>query len=507
MTAGTPLLALTGIHKQFGGVHALRAAHLTLRGAGETGVVHALMGENGSGKSTMLSILSGLIRPDTGTVSFGGTAATLAGPVDALRHGVAMVSQETAVVERLSVAENVLLGRRLAGSPMRISWRGTRTRARSVLDRLNLDYDPDWIVADLRPDQRQMVEIARALSMDAKILVLDEPTSHFTDDEVESLFAVIRSLRERGISTIFVSHRLKEIFAIADEVTVLRDGQTVATGPITDFTPETLVDAMVGETTGLRGKPAGRPRPAGQPGRPLLSVHGLHTASGLRDIDVTVDRGEIVGLAGLVGAGCSDLLRAVFGLEDVTAGEISLGGEPLRPGDTRGAIRRGIGFVPADRRSEGAIGSMSVNDNLMLVHTMGRPRLSHPPRAAESRMVAQVMRQVRIRAASAAVPVGSLSGGNQQKVVLGKWLVSDPALLLLDEPTRGVDVAGKSEIHQLLRLAAQRGVGLLVSSSENDELLELCDRIAVMFRGRIVTSCTAQEADEAMLARYAGGHT
>jgi ribose transport system ATP-binding protein/rhamnose transport system ATP-binding protein len=506
LTSGAPALALTGIHKQYGGVHALRGAHLTLGSAG-AGVVHALMGENGSGKSTMLGILSGLIRPDAGAVSFAGTVATLAGPADALRRGVAMVSQETAVVEHLSVAENVLLGRRLAGSPLRVNWRATRSRARAVLGRLNLDYDPDWIVGDLRPDQRQMVEIARALSMDASILVLDEPTSHFADDEVASLFAVIRSLKERGISTIFVSHRLKEIFAIADEVTVLRDGETVATGPITEFTPETLVGAMVGEAAGLRGKPADRAAPASQRERPLLSVQGLHTTSALRGIDLTVSPGEIVGVAGLLGSGCSDLLRAVFGLEDVTAGEIRLGGELLRPGDTRGAILRGIGYVPPDRRAEGAIASMSVNDNLMMVHTMRRLRLAHPSHAAESRTAAQVMQQVRIRAASAKIPVGSLSGGNQQKVVLGKWLVSDPALLLLDEPTRGVDVAAKSEIHQLLRLAAQRGVGLLVSSSENDELLELCDRIAVMFRGRIVASCTAREADEAMLARYAGGHT
>ena len=506
MTPGTPTLALTGIHKQFGGVHALRGAHLTLRGAG-TGVVHALMGENGSGKSTMLGILSGLTRPDAGAVSFGGNAVTLADPGDALRHGVAMVSQETAVVEHLSVAENVLLGRRLGGSPLRVNWRATRSRAQEVLARLNLDYDPAWIVRDLRPDQRQMVEIARALSMDASILVLDEPTSHFTDDEVESLFAVIRGLKERGISTIFVSHRLKEVFTIADEVTVLRDGQTVATGPITEFTPDTLVDAMVGEAAGLRGKPAGQAARIDQRELPLLSVQGLHTRSALRGIDLAVGRGEIVGMAGLVGAGCSDLLRAVFGLEHMTAGEIRLGGKLLRPRDTRGAILRGIGYVPADRRGEGTIASMSVNDNLMLIHTMKQPRLAHPSRAAESRLVAQVMQQVRIRAASAKVPVGSLSGGNQQKVVLGKWLVSDPALLLLDEPTRGVDVAAKSEIHQLLRQAAQRGVGLLVSSSENDELLELCDRIVVMFRGQIVASCTAREADEAMLARYAGGHT
>jgi ABC-type sugar transport system ATPase subunit len=503
------MLALTGISKQFGGVHALRGAHLTLRGA-DTGVVHALMGENGSGKSTMLGIVSGLIQPDAGAVSFGGTVTTLASPADALRHGIAMVSQETAVAEHLSVAENVLLGRRLAGSPLRINWRATRSRARAVLERLSLDYDPDWIVSDLRPDQRQMVEIARALSMEASILVLDEPTSHFTDDEVESLFAVIRGLKERGISTIFVSHRLKEVFAIADEVTVLRDGETVAAGPITQYTPDTLVDAMVGDAAGLRGDRAGRPDPVGPAGpgeQPLLSVRGLRTRSSLHGIDLAVRRGEIVGVAGLVGAGCSQLLRAIFGIEDVTAGEVSLGGEVLRPRDPHGAIRRGIGYVPADRRNEGLIASMSVNDNLMLVQTMRRSRFAHPPRRAESRTVAEVMQQVRIRAQSAKMPVGSLSGGNQQKVVLGKWLVGDPALLLLDEPTRGVDVSAKSEIHQLLRSAAHRGVGLLVSSSENDELLELCDRIAVMFRGRIVASCTAQEADEAMLARYAGGHT
>jgi ABC-type sugar transport system ATPase subunit len=506
LTSGAPVLALTGIHKRFGGVHALRGADLELRSAG-TGVVHALMGENGSGKSTMLGILSGLLRPDAGAVSFGGTPAVLATPADALRRGVAMVSQETAVAEHLSVAENVLLGRRLAGGPLRISWRASRSRAQAILERLNLDLDPGRTVRDLRPDERQMVEIARALSMDASILVLDEPTSHFGDEEVASLFAVIRSLKERGISTIFVSHRLKEVFAIADEVTVLRDGETVAHGAIDQFTPELLVDAMVGAAAGPRaGRPAGAAAPTGSKAEPaLLAISGLHTPA-LHGIDLTVRRGEIVGLAGLLGAGCSELLRTVFGIEEVTAGQIALDGEPLRPGDTPAAIRRGVGYVPPDRRGEGIIPSMSVSDNLMLVQTMRRPRLARPPRAAESRTVEQVMEQVRIRTSSGKVPVGALSGGNQQKVVLGKWLVGEPALLLLDEPTRGVDVAAKGEIHQLLKLTAQRGVGLLVSSSENDELLELCDRIAVMFRGRIVAQVTAQEANEAMLARYAGGH-
>lgn len=509
MTAGAPVLALTGIHKRYGGVHALRGADLELHSAG-TGVVHALMGENGSGKSTMLGILSGLIRPDAGAISFGGTAAALATPADGLRREIAMVSQETAVAEHLSVAENVLLGRRLAGGPLRINWRASRSRARAILERLNLDLDPGSIVGDLRPDERQMVEIARALSMDASILVLDEPTSHFGDDEVASLFAVIRSLKERGISTVFVSHRLKEVFTIADEVTVLRDGKTVASGPISEFTPASLVGAMVGVTAGgnsNRTMSAGLANTGNTAEQPLLSIRGLHVPPALHCIDLTVRRGEIVGLAGLVGAGCSQLLRAVFGIEDVAAGEIILDGEPLRPADTHAAIRRGIGYVPPDRRGEGIIASMSINDNLMLAQTMQRPRLARPSRAEESRAVAQVMKQVRIRAPSAKATVGSLSGGNQQKVVLGKWLIGDPALLLLDEPTRGVDVAAKSEIHQLLKLAAQRGVGLLISSSENDELLGLCDRIAVMFRGRIVAEVTAQEADEATLARYAGGHT
>ncbi|MEA2305159.1 MAG: ribose transport system ATP-binding protein, partial [Solirubrobacteraceae bacterium] len=498
----TPLLELSGVHKRFGGVHALRGADLTISAPG---VVHALIGQNGSGKSTLLGVLSGQLRPDEGGLALDGGKVAFASAASAIAHGVAMVSQETAVVPELSVAENVLLGRRSVRGPLGLDRRRTRRRALEVLARLSLDYDPDLPVGRLRPDQQQMVEIARALSMDARILVLDEPTSSLTDDEVEALFTAVRELTRQGVSVIYVSHRLSELFAVADELTVLRDGLTVAQGPMAGFDTDTVVQAMVGEARTGRVA-AGRAHAPMEASTPAVAVRGLSVRGLLHDVDLEVGRGEIVGVAGLVGAGRSELLKAIFGVLAIDAGAVEVEGRPVSAGHPRSAIRQGLGFLPPDRKTEGVVLSMSVADNLGMVRTNSRARLAPPARAAEAALCTETCRTIRIRTPSIGAPVWTLSGGNQQKVALGKWLGTGIKALLLDEPTRGVDVGAKAEIHDRLRATAAAGTGLLVSSSEHDELLELCDRILVMSRGRIVASLDPARATDGELARLTGGH-
>jgi ABC-type sugar transport system ATPase subunit len=478
------LLVAEGIHKRYGGVHALRGASLEVH-AGE---VHALIGENGSGKSTLLRILSGQLQRDAGEIVFeGGRIAT--------------VTQETTLAPDLSIAENVFLGRRMARRRGLIDWRGTRRRARDVLARLELDLDPETIVRRLRPDQQQLVEIARALSMDARVVILDEPTSSLTDDEVEALFTVVRRLRDDGVAVIFVSHRLNEVLAIADRLTILRDGRTVGSGPAEEFDRARVIHLMVGRALEELEIEAGaaEERPA------ILRVRGASLPRAFADVDLDVAPGEVVGLAGLVGAGRSELLEALFGLRRLQ-GTVEYDGRPVSYRSPYEAIRDGIAFVPADRKQQGLVLTMSVRENLMMATTARRVRLQRPSASRELAEVRGLVRGLDIRIPSPDSPVATLSGGNQQKVVLGKWLAASPKLLMLDEPTRGVDVGAKAEIYRLLTDVAQRGIAVLISSSETPELRTLCDRIVVMFRGRVVASLSKDEATEARIAHLAGGH-
>jgi ABC-type sugar transport system ATPase subunit len=494
------LLVVDDVHKRFGGVHALRGARLRVE---RPGSVHALVGENGSGKSTLLRILAGQLRPDRGEVRLDGEFVELSTPVRALRRGIVTVTQETTLAPDLTVAENVFLGHRMARGHLGIRWGATARAARAVLEQLELDLDPGRVVRRLRPDQQQMVEVARAISMDARILVLDEPTSSLTDDEVQALFAVVRRLRERGVATIFVSHRLGETFALADEVTVLRDGRTVGEAPIAAYDRRSLVAEMVGAAA----QPAAHHAPAAhRAARALLSVRGLSVGPTVRDVSLDVHAGEVVGLAGLVGSGRSELLEAVFGLRQPSAGEIRLDGEPVRLAGVRDAVRHGLGLVPADRKGQGLVPTMSVRENLLMAATAGRPRLGRPAAGGDGALVDRTLEGLRIRTRSPQDRVATLSGGNQQKVVLGKWLAAGARVLLLDEPTRGVDVGAKAEIHRLLAREAAGGMGILLSSSETPELLAACDRVVVMFRGRVTASLRREDATEAAVARYAMGH-
>jgi ABC-type sugar transport system ATPase subunit len=492
-----PILCAEGMQKRFGGVHALRGAELTVY----PGEVHALVGENGSGKSTLLKILSGQLQPDAGTIVLDGRATGFRGAADALRQGISTVTQETTLAPDLSIAENVLLGRRMPRRGRLIDWRRTRARAREALRRLDLDLDPSTPVRRLRPDQQQLVEIARALSVDARVLILDEPTSSLTDDEVESLFSIVRRLGDQRVATIFVSHRLNEVFALADRVTVMRDGHTVGGGLAEEFDAQRLIQLMVGRALGEQ-EPLGQARTNETA---VLRVRGFGVPGACDGIDLDVAPGEIVGLAGLVGAGRTELLEAIFGLRR-GYGLVEVDGRPVSYRTPRQAIRDGVALVPSDRKAQGLVLEMSVRENLMMASTSSLLRLRRPSAGRELGVVDATVRDLRIRAHSHRAPVSTLSGGNQQKVVLGKWLATSPRLLMLDDPTRGVDVGAKAEIYRLLRAAAERGIGVLASSSEIPELLALCDRIVVMFRGRVAASLAREEATEAVIAHFAGGH-
>ncbi len=503
--SGAAPLVLRDLHKRYGGVRALRGADLTVT---RPGVVHGLIGANGSGKSTLLGILSGQRRPDAGVVELDGNPVSFTSPVAALAHGIAMVAQETALAPSLSIAENVFLGRRFSRRALTgIDWGRTRARAGAVLAELGVDEDPATPVGRLRPDRQQMVEIARAVSLDARILILDEPTSSLDDGEVEALFAVVRRLRERGVATIFVSHRLDELLGLCDELTVLRDGRTVDAGPIAGFDAHRIVDSMVGRAGAWADRPPARTREEPADGPPALSLRGLQVAGASRGVDLDVPAGRVIGLAGMVGAGRTELLESIFGVLPVVAGTVWVGGEPLRSRGPRDAIRRGVGYLPPDRKNQGLVLQRSVAENLSMVATRDRARLRAPGDARERAIVSTAVDTMRIVAASPSVPVGTLSGGNQQKVALGRWIASGARVLLLNEPTRGVDVAAKAEIHTLLRDAARDGAALLVSSSEPSELVALCDEVVVMHRGAVVARIGPDRLDEETIAHHTGGQT
>ena len=477
------MLVAEGLHKHYGGARALRGAGLSLF----PGEVHGLCGENGSGKSTLLKIVSAQVQADQGRVVLDGRETRFG---DASR----------ALVDDLSVAENIFLGPRKPRSWYGVDWRETHRRARRLLDSLGCRIDLDTPVGRLRPDLQQMVEIARALSSDARVLILDEPTSSLADDEVESLFEAVRALKGSGVATVFVSHRVREVFALCDRITVLRDGEVVGTGSIDAFDERRLVSLMLGrELAALAIEDRRQELVEGA----VLRVRDLSVPGRLSGVGFDVAPGEVVGLAGLVGAGRSDLLGALFGLESGISGVVEVDGRRVVPRGPAQAMALGFGFVPADRKTYGLVLDMSVRENLLMARASAKRRLARPNRGSERRAVAAAVREFGISAAGADASASQLSGGNQQKLVLAKWFATEPRVLLLDEPTRGVDVGAKADIYRLLEAAKERGLAILVSSSETSELLLLCDRILVMARGRITASFDRADADETVIARAA----
>jgi ABC-type sugar transport system ATPase subunit len=497
-----PLLEVRGISKRFGAHAALADVTLTLL----PGEVHAVAGENGAGKSTLMAILSGGLRPDAGELIWEGRPVVLGDVRSAQALGISMVHQEPQLVGSLSVAENVGLGRLpVRGGPFRVVDRGRlRDEARRALALVRADLPPERRVETLGVAERQLVAIARALHFGARLIILDEPTSSLSMAETESLFVTLRALRERGTAIVYISHRLEELRALADRVTVLRDGRVVTTAPLAQTSNDALILAMSGRD--LATVDAARDERAA--GEVLLEVRGVGRRGRLHDVSLEVRSGEIVGLAGLVGAGRSRLLRTVFGADRADAGEVRVraaDGSWRRVGTLRDAVAAGVGLVPEDRRALGLVPVASVADNIGLVTPPGTRRFGMLRRGRLREFAARAVETLRIKARSLDAPVRTLSGGNQQKCVLGRWVGPEARVLLLDEPTRGVDVGAKAEIHRHLRELARRGLAILIASSELPELLALCDRIAVMRQGRLVSELPRGQATAPEVLRLATG--
>ncbi|MGA2268293.1 MAG: sugar ABC transporter ATP-binding protein [Bryobacteraceae bacterium] len=485
MTLPAHLLELRGISKSFSGVTVLDAVDFEVHAA----EVHALVGENGAGKSTLMNVVSGIVPADAGRMLWEGRPVRLRGPREAQDLGITFVHQELALVPQLSAAENIFLGRHPARRGW-VRWGQIYDRARELLDGLGQAIDPRRLVADLSLAERQLVEIARAMAFRTRLIIMDEPTAPLAEKDAEALFRTIRHLRERGVSVIFISHRLKEIFQVADRVTVLRDGKRVLTTEVSGASLEDVVRAMVGPE--LSDRPAFEPVAA-------VEVEEAMRVEG--PIALAVRRGEIVGLAGLAGAGRTELLERLFGATR-QAGRLFVNGRPVTVRTPLDAIRHGLALVPDDRKAKGLVLGASLRENIALASNRGRWFI----RAARERQAAgQLLGELRIKAAGLDQRVLYLSGGNQQKAVLAKWLYAGARVFLLDEPTRGIDVRSKAEIYELVRGLARRGAAVLLASSELEELLRLADRIVVMHRGRIAGELARAEATEERIMHLATG--
>lgn len=487
-----PLLSMRGMEKRFGGVQALADGTLDVR-AGE---VHALLGENGAGKSTLVKILAGAHQPDAGELLWNGAPTAFSSLADAARLGIRIIHQHLNVIAHLSVAENITLGRERARLGV-IDRADTDRRAREALGRLGVALDLRAPAGGLRVAERQLIEIARSLSEDVTLLVMDEPTASLGDREVERLFGVIRSLRDNGIAIVFISHKLDEVFAIADRVTVLRDGRTVGTVPIGETSPDGLVGMMVGRRLGHAIE-----RRRGQPGPARLAVEDLATATGLSGVSFTLHAGEVLGVYGLLGSGRTELARAIFGADAIVSGRIRLDGHEVRPRSPEDARRLGIGFVP-EERPQGAFPLRSVRENLTSASPDLIARRGWVRPGVERTLAEGMVRALRIRTPSTETPLVRLSGGNQQKAILGRWLVRDTPILILDDPTSGIDVGAKDEIYKLIADLTGRGRSVLISSSELPELLALSDRILVLREGQVAGILDGDRLTQADVLRLA----
>lgn len=491
---GDVVLEARRLVKQFPGLRALDGVDLQLR----RGEIHGLVGQNGAGKSTLIKILTGALIPDGGSIWRNGRPVRYRSPAEAAADGLAVVHQELSLVPTLTAAENLFLGRpypRRAGSPL-IDWTALRREAREVLARLHPGIPLDVPIGRLSPALQTLVAIARALALQASVLILDEPTASLTDQEVRHLFSVLRQLRSQGHSILYVSHRLREILEICDRVTVLRDGRVVASLPTRQLDGPELVRLMTGRQPDA-SRPARR-RPAA--GSPVLEVQGL-CGHRLNGVSFTVLRGEIVGIAGLTGSGRSELLRLLAGAQRPRAGRILLDGRPAMLRSPQVALRMGVAMVPEERRAQALIPAASLKENISLAHLDAHALAGWVVRArAEERVVRSLVTQLRIRAAHLDQPVSQLSGGNQQKAVFARFLVRPPKVLLLDEPTRGVDVATKFQLYDIIRDLADRGTAVVMASSELDELLGLSDRILVLHEGALVACVDARATTEERLS-------
>jgi rhamnose transport system ATP-binding protein len=491
------LVRLRGVSKAFGGVHALKDVSFDL----EAAEIHALVGENGAGKSTLVRILTGAHAPDAGTIEIAGQPVERADPVTMRARGVAPIYQQPALFPHLTVAENLAVGHEPARAWRRIDWRVRRDRARAMLSRVGADIDVDAPADTLRMAEQQLVEIARALGAEARIILMDEPTAALTDREADRLFALTRDLRARGIGIVYISHRLDEVAALADRVSVLRDGELVATRPVAETGRGELIRLMVG-----RDLQTIFPKRTVPLGDVALEADRLGCrAVGIRDVTLQVRAGEILGLAGLVGAGRTELARVLFGIDPPDQGTIRLGGTAVRIWSPAHATRLGLAYLPEDRRRHGVIPEMSIAANTTLANLRAIANGVFLDRRREADVATTYVKRLAIKTRSIEAPVSELSGGNQQKVALARWLATGPRVLILDEPTQGVDVGAKVEIHrQIVDLAAE-GLAILLISSELPEVLGMSDRIAVMRAGTIVGTVERSDAtQEAIMALALG---
>jgi rhamnose transport system ATP-binding protein len=490
-----PVLSLRAASKAFGVIRALDGVSIDLY----PGEAHALVGENGAGKSTLVKILAGVFPPDVGELLVNGVEVVLGGPADARDAGIAVIYQEPTLFPDLTVLENIFVGRQPLGSWHRINRKEMHEHARQIFERLGVKLDLDRIARGLSIAEQQLAEIGKALSLEARVIVMDEPTAALSAFEVERLFRVATALRESGVAVLFISHRLEEVFELCQRVTVLRDGKLVLSRELAGLTTDHLVRVMVG-----RDLPE-RESAKQAVGETVLAVARLTREGVFLDVSLEVRAGEIVALAGLVGAGRSEVARAVFGVDSYDAGSVVVNGRALRRASPTAAMAASIGFVPEDRRQQGLVMSSSIMRNIALASLKRLRRLGLIFSGTERRFAADWAARLQIKYGRLSNPVSSLSGGNQQKVVLAKWLARRPALLIVDEPTRGIDIGTKAEVHRLLDELAAEGVAILMISSELPEVLRVADRILVMREGRLVAEFDhAAASEEAIVAAATG---
>lgn len=492
------ILRMSDIEKSFPGVKALQNVTFSVQRGG----VHALVGENGAGKSTLMKILSGAYRADGGSVWFDGEEFRHASPAEMIERGIAVIYQEFSQAAHLSVAENIFMNRLPKGRFGRIDWHRLNNDALGCMRRLGFEIDPTTLIARLSVAERQMVEIARAISQNAKLIVLDEPSAVLGDTELEKLFETMRSLQAEGVSFIYISHRLKEVFDISQNVTVLRDGQVMKSDATANWTTASLIQSMV-------GRPLTDFFPSRSPklGDELLKVSGLQRGKVLKNLSFSLRAGEILGVCGLAGAGRSELLRAIVGADRLDSGDIAVRGNRTRIASPRQAISLGIGFAPEDRKTEGLFLAQSVGFNITISKLKKFAKGSVLQLGQEKSAIQRIVSRLQVKTPTVSTRIGTLSGGNQQKCVIAKQLNAECDVLLIDEPTRGVDVGAKREIYELLvELTESRGMGVLMVSSELPEILGLCDRILVMREGEITAELTRSEATEEIIMQYATHH-
>jgi rhamnose transport system ATP-binding protein len=495
-TVPEPVLSLEHAYKSFGAIRALEDARIELH-AGEA---HGLVGENGAGKSTLVKILAGVYPPDAGRLLIDGEEAVFVNAKQSQEAGIAIIFQEPTLFPDLSVAENIFVGVQPLKRGRRIDARRMRRESRLLFEQLGVRLDPDRLARGLSIADQQLVEIAKALTAQARVIVMDEPTAALTTTEVDRLFGIVEALRSRGAAVLFISHRLEEIFTLCRRVTVMRDGRHVLTKPIEELTTQSIIRAMVG-----RDMDALFPKLPAERGQVVLQVERLTREGIFTDVSFDVCSGEIVALAGLVGAGRSEVARAIFGIDRWDAGAVVVNGRPLPPASPSAAMAAGIGLVPEDRRQQGLVMDFSIERNIALA-SLGRvQRLGLIPRGAERSFASDWALRLQLKYGRLTNPVWTLSGGNQQKTVLAKWLARKPSLLIVDEPTRGIDVGTKAEVHRLLSELATQGVAVLMISSELPEVLGMADRIVVLFEGRVSREFSREEADEDAIMHAATG--